>query len=70
MTSRTVHCNRVAGISDLKANPEKLVASTEGEALVILSYNKPVFYCVPLDLFERMKSALDAQEARSVEETK
>ena len=70
MTSRTVHCNRVAGISDLKANPEKLVASTEGEALAILSYNKPVFYCVPLDLFERMKSALEAQEAMSVQETR
>lgn len=62
---RTVHCSRVAGVSELKANPEKLVASTAGEPLAILSYNKPVFYCVPLDLFERMKSALEAQEDKT-----
>lgn len=63
--SRTILCNRVAGISELKANPEKLVTSNDGEALAILSYNKPVFYCVPLELFERMKSALESQNSQA-----
>ncbi|MEL7630922.1 hypothetical protein AAGW04_18265 [Pectobacterium aroidearum] len=54
-----IHCNRIASISELKQNPEKTMASGKGEAIAILSYNKPLFYCVPLELFERLSQAME-----------
>ena len=36
-----------ASISELKANPMKVVASEEGMPIAVLNRNEPVFYCVP-----------------------
>jgi len=47
----------VAALSDLRNNPRKI--TEKGEAVAILSRNKPVFYAVPLKLFEAMLEQLD-----------
>ncbi|MEQ9971423.1 hypothetical protein ABRP72_19855 [Pectobacterium carotovorum] len=49
-----IHCAKVAGITELKRDPVKTVASASGDAIAILHRNEPAFYCVPKELFERM----------------
>ncbi|MBE8190510.1 MAG: hypothetical protein HAW58_06665, partial [Candidatus Thioglobus sp.] len=42
-------------ISELKANPIKTLESGNGEAVAILNHNKPAFYCVPVEAYEKMQ---------------
>lgn len=43
-----------ASISELKANPMKVVSSGEGMPIAILSRNEPAFYCVPAKAYKAM----------------
>lgn len=51
-----------ASISDLKKNPTEVALSGDGEAVAILNRNKPAFYCVPPELYQRMIDALKQQD--------
>ena len=51
-----------ASISELKANPMKVVASGNGMPVVVLNRNEPAFYCVPADAYEAMMEMLDDLE--------
>lgn len=51
-----------ASISELKANPMKVVASGNGMPVVVLNRNEPAFYCVPADAYEAMMDMLDDLE--------
>ncbi|WP_432741396.1 type II toxin-antitoxin system Phd/YefM family antitoxin [Methylobacter sp. G7] len=46
-------------ISELKANPMKVVASGDGMPIVVLNRNEPVFYCVPAPAYEAMMELID-----------
>jgi antitoxin StbD len=48
-----------ASISELKANPMKVVASGEGMPIVVLNRNQPAFYCVPAPAYEAMIELID-----------
>lgn len=48
-----------ASISELKANPMKVVASGDGMPIAVLNHNEPVFYCVPTAAYEAMMELLD-----------
>lgn len=48
-----------ATISELKANPNKVLNHTSREPVVILSHNKPWAYMVPVDTFEQMQEQLE-----------
>jgi antitoxin StbD len=48
-----------ASITDFKANPNAIMAQSEGEAIAILKSNEPCFYAVPPDLFEVMSEAME-----------
>jgi antitoxin StbD len=48
-----------ASITELKTNPMQTVESAAGESIAILNRNKPAFYCVPVEMYERMIEALD-----------
>ena len=48
-----------ASISELKANPMKVVASGNGMPIVVLNRNEPAFYCVPAVVYEAMMELLD-----------
>ncbi|EMH4161743.1 antitoxin [Pluralibacter gergoviae] len=50
-----------ASVSELKSNPMATVKAGEGLAVAILNRNKPAFYCIPPELYERMLDALDDQ---------
>jgi antitoxin StbD len=49
----------VASISELKANPMKVVASGDGMPIVVLNRNEPAFYCVPAPAYEAMMELID-----------
>ena len=51
-----------ASISELKANPMKVVASGEGMPIVVLNRNQPAFYCVPAPAYEAMIELIDDME--------
>ncbi len=48
-----------ASISELKANPMKVVASGEGMPVAVLNRNEPAFYCVPAAAYEAMMELID-----------
>ncbi|HET8686708.1 MAG TPA: type II toxin-antitoxin system Phd/YefM family antitoxin [Methanosarcina sp.] len=48
-----------ASISELKANPMKVVASGNGMPIVVLNRNEPAFYCVPAAAYEAMMELID-----------
>lgn len=51
-----------ASISELKANPMKVVASGQGLPVVVLNRNEPAFYCVPAAAYEAMMELIDDME--------
>lgn len=51
-----------ASISELKANPMKVVASGNGMPIAVLNRNEPAFYCVPAAAYEAMTELLDNVE--------
>lgn len=51
-----------ASISELKANPMKVVASANGMPIAVLNRNEPAFYCVPAPAYEAMMEMLDDAE--------
>lgn len=51
-----------ASISELKANPMKVVASGNGMPVVVLNRNEPAFYCVPAHAYEAMMEMIDDHE--------
>lgn len=48
-----------ASISELKANPMKVVASGNGMPIAVLNRNEPAFYCVPAAAYEAMVELID-----------
>lgn len=64
-----------ASITELKANPMKVVASGQGLPVVVLNRNEPAFYCVPAAAYEAMMELIDDMEllklvkARQAEES-
>ncbi|PHQ27596.1 antitoxin [Marinobacter guineae] len=48
-----------ATISELKANPNKVLDQARHEPVVILSKNKPWAYLVPIETFEQMQEEID-----------
>lgn len=51
-----------ASISELKANPMKVVASGHGLPIAVLNRNEPAFYCVPAAAYEAMMDLIEDAE--------
>ena len=49
-------------ISELKANPMKVVSSGQGMPIAVLNRNEPAFYCVPAAAYEAMMELIDDVE--------
>ncbi len=61
MTTRIL-ADVVTSITELKANPMKVVASSSGEPVVVLNRNEPAFYCVPAEAYEALMDRLNHLE--------
>lgn len=62
-----IHTSVIASITDLKREPVETVESGQGEPVLILNRNEPVFYCVPLPRFQDM---IEHMPAASQKKTK
>lgn len=61
-STNIIHSRFVASISDLKKNPMEVVNKGFGEAVAILNRNNPAFYCVPVDMYERLMDLIEDKE--------
>ena len=55
-----------ASVSELKKNPMGTVASGKGSPIAILNRNKPVFYCVPAEVYETLMEKLEDLELNAL----
>jgi antitoxin StbD len=55
-----------ASISELQNNPLEIVAAGGGLPIVILNKNKPAFYCIPADAYEKLLEKLDDIELNAI----
>lgn len=60
--SHLILADVAASISELKANPMKVVASGDGMPIAVLNRNAPAFYCVPAAAYEAMMELVDDRE--------
>ena len=65
MTSK-IFANIPASISELKANPMKVVASGQGMPIAVLNRNQPAFYCVPAKAFEAMLDLIEDRDLLAI----
>ena len=54
-----LYADITASISELKANPMKVVASGEGMPIAVLNRNEPAFYCIPASAYEAMMELIE-----------
>ncbi len=55
-----------ASITELKINPMQVMEEAEGAPVAVLNRNKPAFYCVPPELYERMMDMLEDIELAKI----
>ena len=60
--SEKLFTRMTASLSELKQNPMATVASAEGLPIAIIHDNRPAFYCVPANLYEKWMDALEDME--------
>ena len=59
-----------ASISDLKKNPMEVVRQGEGATVAILNHNKPAFYCVPAEIYEKLMDRLENIELNKIADSR
>ncbi|MGF1872234.1 type II toxin-antitoxin system Phd/YefM family antitoxin [Photobacterium indicum] len=65
MTARIL-ADVAASITELKANPMKVVSSAHGEPVAVLNRNEPAFYCVPAEAYELLMDRLEDLELLAI----
>lgn len=53
---------RAVSITDFKKNPAKIVAAAKGDAVAVLSHNRPEFYVLPASAFEALLDRIEDLE--------
>ena len=61
-----IYTNVAASISELKANPMKVVASGEGLPIAVLNRNEAAFYCVPAEAYEALMDLVEDKELSEI----
>jgi|SaaInlStandDraft_1057018.scaffolds.fasta_scaffold14745_4 antitoxin StbD len=56
-----IKSNLTVSITELKANPNKVLAESEGAPVAVLSRNSPKAYFVPADLYHEMLEIIEDQ---------
>jgi antitoxin StbD len=60
----------VASISELKKNPMEVVRQGDGGVVAILNHNKPVFYCVPAEFYNKLMDRLEDIELNRIADSR
>ena len=61
-----IFAQNTASITELKINPMQVMAEAEGAPVAILNRNKPAFYCVPPEAYEKMMDMLEDMELAAI----
>jgi antitoxin StbD len=59
MAMETILSDLSVSMTEFKKNPNEALRESGGQAVAVLSHNKPAFYMVPPDRFEAMLDAID-----------
>ena len=54
-----IKSNKLMAITELKANPMRVLEESDEIPIAILNKSKPVFYCVPLGVFHKLLADLE-----------
>jgi antitoxin StbD len=54
MTMKTILSDLSVSMTEFKKNPNVALKESGGQAVAVLSHNKPAFYMVPPDRYEAM----------------
>ena len=69
MAKETILSDLSVSMTEFKKNPNAALRKSGGQAVAVLSHNKPVFYMVPPDRYEAMLEEIDdLQLVREVKE--
>lgn len=59
MAMETILSGLSVSMTEFKKNPNAALRESGGQAVAVLSHNKPAFYMVPPDRYEAMLDAID-----------
>ena len=59
MAMETILSNLSVSMTEFKKNPNEALRESGGQAVAVLSHNKPAFYMVPPDRYEAMLEEID-----------
>ena len=59
MVMETILSDLSVSMSEFKKNPNSALKESGGQAVAVLSHNKPAFYMVPPERYEAMLEAID-----------
>lgn len=59
MAMKAILSDLSVSMTEFKKNPNEALRESGGQAVAVLSHNKPAFYMVPPDRYEAMLEAID-----------
>lgn len=59
MAMETILSDLSVSMTEFKKNPSEALRESGGQAVAVLSHNKPAFYMVPPERYEAMLEAID-----------
>jgi antitoxin StbD len=59
MAMETILSDLSVSMTEFKKNPNEALRESGGQAVAVLSHNKPAFYMVPPDRYEAMLEEID-----------
>ena len=57
--SHRLFADVICSVSEFKTNPSQVMQSAAGAPVAILNHNKPEWYCVPAEFYEKLMTSLD-----------
>ncbi len=65
-----IHAGKVVSVTDLKKNPARVVDDAGDQPVAVLSHNKPAFYLLAPEVFERLLERLDDADLTKLARTR
>ena len=70
MKAQEILADSSVSVTELKKNPMAAVEAGQGFPVVVLNHNKPAFYCVPAQAYEKLMDKLEDQELNSIADSR
>ena len=70
MSIKPVLADSIVSISEFKKNPMAVIKKMGGEPICVINRNKPAFYCISADTYERLMDQLEDAELAEIVRTR